>query len=378
MSGPAGEGLGSNTLSLLLPYLIFSYGLGALADRSDNRRLLIAVTLVRGLLLLIIPTVLTSFGATGIIIPMSIFSLSACTVLSSILDFAILPRLAINNQQLRRANATVVSITTCSTLAAVSIAPVLSEVCLPNESLRIAALFYFVAMVIFWMLDRSKTEIAVRSEGATEELSNLFKTKKGSISIFRLSFLAYAAQGIFYSLFLVFCIQNTQFNNGAASNIFATLAFGFLAGAVSLLTFLKKFKPSSLLGYSTICGAISCIFFLALGNTPWALKVFLLSIGTVCATILISINMLLQKEFNANVRGKIIGAILSLTAAIYTVAAFAIEQITIQFSAFTIIKIVAGAWLVLVSLALLSSRALQNRWRRARQKNKSKLSSKTA
>lgn len=378
MSGPDGQGLGSNTLALLMPFVLFSYGFGALVDSRDNRKLLIFTSALRGLLMIGIPTVLVSFGATGIIIPSTIFALCMCTVSSSILDFALVPRLLSRFEQSRSANAALLLVNTSATLSAVVCAPALAEIWLPHESLRVAALMYFLAMVFFWSMSRSSTAALSPIGGDQQDLAKLFRVKKGSIALFRMSFILQLAHGIFFSLFLVFCIQNTQFNNAQISNIFATLATGFIAGAIASLTFLRRTKPSRLIGYSTLCTALACLIFIAIGNTSSLLRLFLLTVGTAGATTLISINSLMQKEFGANVRGKVYGAILSLTAAVYTLTAVGIEQITIQYSAHTIIKIICGAWLFCVGFTAITSTGLKARWHKARRKGKSKLSSKTA
>ncbi len=378
MSGPDGQGLGSNTLSLLMPFVLFSYALGAQADNQDNRKLLITTTLIRGLLLLCIPTILTSLGATGPIVPLSIFALSTCIVICTILDFALLPRLANSTKQLATANAISLLTITTATLAAVSITPFLSDIWLPHETLRMAAILHFVAMVLFWTLDRTRTKILPRSINETEELANVFKIRKGSISVFRLGFFAYVGQGIFYCLFLVFCIQNTQLNNAQSSNIFATLALGFLSGAIACLTFFRRIRPSALIGYSTALAALACLLFVTVGSNSTALRTFLLIMGTTGATTLICMNSLLQREFNCNVRGKVYGAILCLATATYTLAAVGVEQVATHYSALTIVRVMAAGWLSYVVLVALSSDGLKTRWRKARRQHRSKLASKAA
>ncbi len=377
MSGPDGQGLGSNTLSLLMPFVLFSYALGALADNHDNRKLLIAITLVRGLLVLSIPTILTSFGATGAIVPLCIFALSTCIAICTILDFALLPRLSNGTRKMRTANAISLFTTTTAILAAVSIAPLLSDIWLPHDTLRMAAVFYFVAMCLFWTMDRTKTKIFPRSVNDTEELANVFKIRKGSISMFRLGFFAYVGHGIFYCLFLIFCIQNTQLNNAQSSNIFATLAWGFLSGIVASLTFFRRFKISALIGYSTALAAIACLLFATVGSNSTSLRIFLLIMGTTGATTLICINSLLQREFNRNVRGKVYGAILCLATATYTLAAVGVEQVTTHYSALTIVRVMAAGWLSFVILVAINSNGIKTRWRKARSKRKSKLSGKS-
>lgn len=373
MSGPDGQGLGSNTLSLLMPFVLFSYGLGALADNRDNRKLLIATTVVRGLLVLSIPTILTSFGATGAIVPLSIFALSACIVICTILDFALLPRLSNGTKQLRTANAISFFTITAATLAAVSIAPLLSEIWLPHDTLRLCAILYFVAMFLFWTMDRAKTKISPRSVNETEELANVFKIRKGSISVFRLGFFAYVGHGIFYCLFLTFCIQNTQLNNAQSSNLFSILAWGFLSGIVASLTFLRRFKPSALIGYSTALAAIAALLFATAGSNSTSLRIFLLIMGTTGATTLICINSLLQREFNCNVRGKVYGAILCLATATYTLAAVGVEQVATHYSALTIVRVMAAGWLSFIVLVAISSNGIKSRWHRARGAQKTKL-----
>lgn len=378
MSGPDGQGLGSNTLALLMPFVLFSYGFGALVDGRDNRKLLIITSALRGVLLIGIPTILMSVGATGIIIPATIFVLCTCTVICIILDFALVPRLLSRLGLSRSANAAVLLVNTTATLTALMCAPALAEIWLPQESLRVAALLYFLAMVIFWTLNRSLTASPTSEVDGQQDLTNLFRIKKGSVALFRLSFLAQLTHGIFFSLFQVFCIQNTQFNNAQALNIFATLATGFISGAIASLTFLRRTKPSHVLGYCSLASTIACLLFIAIGNNSSALRLFLLTVGTAGATTIISVNSLMQKEFSANVRGKVYGAILSLTAAVYTLTAVAVEQITIQYSALTIIKIICGAWLFCVGLAAVTSTGLKVRWHKLRRKRESKLSSKTA
>ncbi|MBS1954040.1 MAG: MFS transporter [Cyanobacteria bacterium SZAS-4] len=378
MSGPDGQGLGSNTLSLLMPFVLLSYALGALADNQDNRKLLIYTTLIRGLLVLSVPTILTLFGATGVIVPSSIFTLSACVAICTILDFALLPRLSDSSKQLRTANAISLFTITAATLAAVSIAPTLSDIWLPHDTLRVAAVLYFVAMCLFWTMDRTKTKILPRAVNQTRELANVFKVRKGSISIFRLGFFTYVGHGIFYCLFLIFCIQNTQLNNAQSSNIFAILAWGFLSGVVASLTLLRRFKTSSLIGYSTALSALACLLFATAGNNYTALRLFLLIMGTTGATTLICINTLLQREFNCNVRGKVYGAILCLATATYTLATVGVEQITTHYAALTIVRVMAAGWLVFVVLVAISSNGLKTRWRKARCERKSRLSGNSA
>lgn len=361
-----------------MPFVLFSYALGSLADNQDNRKLLIITTLVRGLLVLSIPTILTSLGATGAIVPLSIFALSTGIVICTILDFAILPRLANGTKLLGKANAISILTTTAATLAAVSMAPFISEIWLPHDTLRMAAILYFVAMLLFSTLDRKRTKILPRSINQTEELANLFKIRKGSISVFRLGFFTYVGHGIFYCLFLVFCIQNTQLNNAQSSNIFATLALGFLAGAFARLTFFRQLKPSTLIGYSTALAAVACLLFASAGSNSTSLRTFLLIIGTTGATTLICMNSLLQREFNCNVRGKVYGAILCLATATYTLAAVGVEQVTTHYSAVTIVRVMAAGWLSYAVLVALSSNGLKRRWRKARREHRSKLSSKAA
>jgi fucose permease len=233
-------------------------------------------------------------------------------------------------------------------------------------------------MFFFWTLDRTKTKVFPRSINETEELANVFKIRKGSISVFRLGFFAYVGHGIFYCLFLVFCIQNTQLNNAQSSNIFATLACGFLSGAFASLTFFRRIKPSALIGYSTALAAMACLFFVTVGSNSTSLRIFLIIMGTTGATTLICMNSLLQREFNCNVRGKVFGAILCLATSAYTLAAVGVEQVATHYSAVTIIRVMAAGWLSYVILVALSSNGLKSRWRRTRRQHQSKLSSKAA
>jgi predicted MFS family arabinose efflux permease len=378
MSGPDGQGLGSNTLSLLMPFVLFSYGLGAQADSRDSRKLLLVATAARGLLVLSVPTIFTSFGATGSLVPISIFAISIGIVIGTLSEVTLLPRLVLTFSDLRKANAISLLVATASTLAAVTVAPFLTEMWLPHETLRLSAIFYFLAMFCFWTIPRQTIETQPRHSNDTEELANLIKAKKGSISLFRMLFLTQVAHSFFYCLLLVFCLQNTQFNNGQASNMFTNIALGLMSGSIASLTFLKRYRPGSMIGLGTLLSALACLVFIIAGNTGAALKMFLLTMGTASGITLVSIQLLLEKKFNRHVRGKIYGAILALSTAIFVLSAVTVEQLTVQYSVFTIVKILAASWLIYTSVIAASSNGLKSRWRKRRLRQKSKLSSKTA
>ncbi len=360
MSGPDGEGLGSNTLALLLPFVLFSYAFGAQADRHDNRKLLISITVVRALLVLIIPTMLMSLGATGPIIPLSVFALCTCSAFCSVLNFGIIPSLAIDPKHLRPANAAALLTTTTATLAAVSTTPFLSEIWLPHETLRFAAIVYFVAMFFYWTLDRSKTQKIQIVSNDTMEVATFFKIHRNAISIFRLGFFLHFGHGVMFWLFLVFCLQNTQLNNAQSFNLFAAIAVGFVIGSVLSLTFTKHFRGSSLIGYSTLIAAASCTIFVLLGTNLW-MRYFLIIIGTTGATTLIAIDAIMQKFFNGKLRAKVFGAILCLSTGGFAIATVCTEQLTTHYSALTILRGIAAGWLIYTLLVVLTSKKLRNK-----------------
>jgi predicted MFS family arabinose efflux permease len=360
MSGPDGQGLGSNTLSLVLPFVLFSYAIGSVVDRTNNRKLLITVTVARALLVLSIPTILTSLGATGPIIPLCISTLCACIAFSTITNFGVIPRLVTAHTQLRSANAASLLTAATATLFAVSISPFLAEIWLPHETLRFASVLYFIAMFFFWTIDNTRTKTISAAADDIKEVAKALHENNGVISIFRLALFAHIGHGLFYCMFLVFCLQNTQLNNAQSFNIFATIALGFLAGAVASMTWIKQIKASSTIGFSTMAAAIACLLFSILGSNATWMRIFLLIMGTTGATALIAIDLLLQRQFDHKVRAKIYGAIVCLSAAAYTIAIVGVEQIATRYSALTILRGIAVGWLSYAFLVALSSKKLKN------------------
>ncbi len=373
MSGPDGQGLGSNTLALLLPFVLFSYGFGAQVDRHDNRKLLISVTVVRALLVLIIPTLLTWIGATGPIIPLSVFALCSCIAFCSVLNFGIVPRLATEPQKLRQANAATLLTTTAATLAAVSATPFLSDIWMPHETLRFAAIVYFIAMYFYWTIDRSKTQKILVVSNDTQAVATFFKIHRHAISIFRLGLFLNFGHGVMFWLLLVFCLQNTQLNNAQSFNLFAAVAVGFVTGSVLSLTFTKHFRGSSLITYSTLIAAASCTVFVILGTNLW-MRYFLLIIGTTGATTLVTIDSIMQKVFNSKLRAKVYGAILCLSTGGFAITTVCLEQLTTHYSAITILRATAAGWLIYTLFVLLASKKLRNKLFKPNQAAQSKAS----
>ncbi|HEY9677424.1 MAG TPA: MFS transporter [Drouetiella sp.] len=378
MAGPDGQGLGSNTLALLLPSVLFAYVFGTFIDKNDQRKFLISTTLLRGIFLLTLPTVLTMTGATGPTIPLSIFILSSFIAADVITNFAIIPKLVTASIQLRRTNAFVLIMNGAITLFVILQAPSLADYWLPHESMRLCAALYFAAMCSFWAIDRSKTKPAVITSNDMKELAEFFQTKTGAISLFRLGFFTHVGHLIFYALFLVFSLQNTQLSNAQSVSLYTSAAVGFCVGGLLSLTFFNNFKASSVLALGTLIQALNCVIFAASGNSNLALKIFLFLAGTTGATTIIAIDTLLQKKMSANVRAKIYGAIVCLSAGAYTIAAVGVEQIATQYAAVTIFRATAAGWLAYATVVALGSNALRRKMFKPKMKALEKQASKTA
>lgn len=375
LSGPDGQGLGSNTLYLLLPYILFSYAFGVLVDSTNLRKLLVATSALRGLAVLAAPTILTAMAAWSPLIPGFIFVLSICLSLSAILDFTVCPLLASSKRDWGAANAARLLASTLATMLAINVAPIVSVMWLPHETLRIAALFYFTSMFLYWTLNRQKLEVPnFDKDGASGQtsqvqmLASFFKSKASAITMFRLSFGVLTLSGIFYELFLVFCLQNTQLNNAQSITMFSAVALGSIAGGFSAVKLLKVYRPSLIIGYSLLIASVACLLCSFFPLNGILVRVFLTIMGTTSATSIAAIDTLIQRIFAAPLRGKIFGALLSLTALVFTAATLSVEQITMHYSAQTIVRMVSASWLVLAIVGAFTSSGFKKRWRQARRR----------
>ena len=334
LSGPAGEGLGSNTVSLLLPFVLLSYALGAQADRFSKRKSLVVISILRVLIVLVIPTILVTLGAAGPIIPLCIFILCSCIAFCSTLNFAIAPELT---NKFKKANACILLTMTAATLAAIAVSPFISEIWLPYETLRFAAIVYFIAMFAFWTM-RTTSENK-RPGNDLQQVMLHFRSHKLALGFFRLAAFLHFGNIFVYSMLLIFSLQNTQLNNTSAVNLFASIATGFAAGAILMLGPFRSVRASRLISNSTVVAAILCGAFGLFGSLDW-LKYFLIALGTAHATILITMDSITQSSFAPHIRGKVYGAMISLASAAVLMAIVLVEQVTIRYSAVTIIRFV--------------------------------------
>lgn len=335
LSGPAGEGLGANTVSLLLPFVLLSYALGAQTDKFSKRKSLIMISMIRALLVLVIPTILVTLGAAGPIIPVCIFLLCCCTAFCASLNFAIVPELT---SRFRKANASILVTATVATLAAIAISPFIIEIWLPYETLRFAAIIYLIAMFAFWTMRSNGKKINPTGNDLQQVVSH-FRSHKLALGLFRLAYFLYFGNILLYSMLMIFTLQNTQLNNASAVNLFTAIATGFAAGAILMLGPLRSLRASRLISISTVAATILCVAFGLLGSLDW-LKYFLIALGTAHATILISVDAVMQSAFAAHIRGKVYGAMLSLAYAGVLLAILIVAQVTTRYSALTIMRFI--------------------------------------
>jgi len=330
LSGPGGEGFGSKSIVLLLPFLLLAAPAGFMADKWDRRRSQIALSLLRALLVLSVPTLLTYQLASTTTVTVCLFCLLSFVAVSIP---SYLVSLQENSKNTIAVYAGAMLLDLLATIAAVFIFATLSNFSFPHETLRICAIFYLISMFIWWT-----TRARAPVQPGNVSFLGYIKMHKFAAPCLRLIFLCDALCGLLYINFYLFCLQNVQLANEDTGKIFLTIACGFLSG--TLIAIWSKTPAKQMLKFFLLESLIIYAFFCAAGSHELLLAFSFLA-GLSGACVFLHANAQAQKLVPRQLRGQVIGARISVTTAILLASSLSAEQLAIRYSGLTLMKILS-------------------------------------
>jgi MFS family permease len=167
---------------------------------------------------------------------------------------------------------------------------------------------------------------------------------------FRLICLCDALCGLLYLNFYLFCLQNVQLTNEDAVKVFLTIACGFFCGA--LLALWSKRPAKQTIKFFLLESLIVYVLFCLAGSHE-LLPTFSFLAGLSGACIFLPANSQAQKLVPRQLRGRMMGARISVSTAILLASALSAEQLAMRYSGLTLMKILSLESAVLCILVIL-------------------------
>ena len=366
LSGPAGEGFGSKSVVILIPFIFMSIPAGLLADRLQKRRILIASNLLRALLVLGLPTLFSYQLPSSTSVSVCIFALLSLIALSvspylTLLQLQVMRRdkAEIGN---RASNADLaytaaILVDLAATALIVSVFPLLSTIWMPQETLRICTVAYLVSMFGWWM-----TKPVAKTSGET--IARYFVRHSYALPALRLQCICDALCGLLYVDFYLFCLQGIQLGNEDTTKLFLCILAGFFFGAlisiIRVASIMSTMPDRQLIKWLLLQTLILCSFF-AWAGTHQLVGPFAFFAGLSSASLFLRSNLQTQKLVPIHLRGQFTGARICLSTTILLASALSAEQMALRYSGLTVMKILSIESAVLCVLLILFRKNVSQR-----------------
>jgi MFS family permease len=300
--------VGGVLMAKAAPALVFGLFAGVAVDRYDRKRIMIACDLLRGLLVLTIPLLLT-FGLPWVYVAVALVSAVGTFFLPA--HSSVVPEIA-SNEELAAAN----SMLAISSYAAMAVGFASGGFIAAGASIEWAfyvnALSFFVsaALIAGIAIPKHEASAATSSESVLRNLrtgvtflwaNDLLRSLiivAGGITL---------VAGLHNALQLPFAIQAL----GASEAVFGLLQAASLVttvvGAFLMATFANRLREGQWLIIAIIGVGIAEIFFALSQTIPWAV-VFVMISGLLASPYLIAARLVIQRQTTREIRGRVSSA----------------------------------------------------------------------
>ena len=226
--------VGAATISRLLPYVLLGPLGGAIADRYPRRTVLVAGSLLRLILMLVLAAIVASDGPVALVIAVVALA-SAAGSAERPAALSLLPRL-VGEGRLGPANALLHTVQDLAVVIGPAIGAALLAVAAPSASFIVNGATFAVSAALFATLGRHKAEISpAASRGLTAGLFDGIRTARGTQFVLPLFIVVamveftYGAQTV---QLVVYADQSLGLGEGGYALLLAACGFGGLVSAL--------------------------------------------------------------------------------------------------------------------------------------------------
>ncbi|HTX68437.1 MAG TPA: MFS transporter [Thermoleophilia bacterium] len=356
-----GSALGTGGVFALytLPWVIFGAFSGVVVDRTDKRRLMIAMDVVRAVLVLVVPFLATRSLSSVFVLAFVIASLG---VLFEPAKLAIVPEI-VPAEQLLRANSLLSTGENLTEILGSAVAGLLLVAVGTSVTFQLDALTFAVsALALVLMRYRAPArDAAEKVAGAfwrelNEGLSFL-RRDPGVRANTTMIVVCVAGLGAVYPLTFLFAVNVLNGGAGVFGALEAIISAGFLVGSLALVALATRVhKGRVMIGGLLAMGA--CLALVPLTGSVWTAAVPFVLFGIANAVVLIAVDTFLQQSVPEGMRGRVLGTRFMLTQGTYAVSVLAggalagVVDVRVLF-------VVAGAIVAVSGLVGLASREVR-------------------
>jgi len=307
------------TFVFFLPYFLFGWFAGVVADRWSRKYVMIVADVARCVIVLILPAwvvwQVTSKGAELqqqdlLLAVMPLMALGLFAAFFSPARSALLPQL-VRDRQLTRANSFISGLGTIAALCSQVVGGVLAQIS-PMLNFRTdAGTFAASALLVAGIKPPAGPARKRKAEAvgrAVREGLRYLRTHRRAAELTLLAATFWTAAAIFSSVLPSVVFRRYELNYAWLGAMRGTLATGMLSGAL-VLAYLSDSIRGEFVNFLAFVGAGTALVAFAWADTLYAGIILAFLVGAAGAGLLISVNTMLQRIVPNRWRGRIFGLV---------------------------------------------------------------------
>jgi DHA3 family macrolide efflux protein-like MFS transporter len=318
-----GSTLGTGAVFALytLPYLFFGAAAGVLVDRFNRRRVMVAMDVLRACLALLVPLVA---GWSLPLVYVLSFAIATCGVLFEPARLAIVPEL-VPVGRLLRANSLLATTENLTEILGFALGGVLVAVLSTAAAFRLDAASFALSAVCLFLIRYQAPARAAAEHTARAFFSELheglsfLRHHRGLLLNTAMILASIVGAGASAPLGFFLAVRVFGLDTSAFGALEASMGVGFLVGSLLLAALATRARK----GWIMIAGLIAMGLFLALvalTHTVWQACIPYALFGVANAAAIIAVDTYLQETVPERLRGRVMGARMTLTQGTYALA----------------------------------------------------------
>jgi MFS family permease len=357
-----GSTLGTGAVFALytLPYLFFGAGAGVLVDRFNRRWVMVAMDVLRACFALLVPLVA---GWSLPLVYVLSFAIATCGVLFEPARLAIVPEI-VPPGKLLRANSFLATAENLTEILGWALAGVLVAALSTATAFRLdSASFAVSAVCLILMRYRAPVRAAAeRTAGAfmTElrEGLSFLRHHRGLLLNTAMILASIAGIGASAPLGFFLAVRVFGLDTSAFGALEAAMGIGFFVGSLLLAALATRTRK----GWTMIAGLIAmglCLALVAVTQTVWQACIPYALFGIANAAAIIAVDTYLQEAVPEGLRGRVLGARLTLTQGTYALGVL-VSGALASVVDIRILFVAAGALIALPAVAGIFSPSIRD------------------
>ncbi|OGH98436.1 MAG: hypothetical protein A2039_08470 [Candidatus Melainabacteria bacterium GWA2_34_9] len=357
LGGHSGSEMSKILFFFILPSLLLSPLAGALSDRFSRKTLMVLSNLFRACLVFIIPVLLFSKSSTHL--HTMVYAFSFLIGSGSAFFFpakqSALPNL-VKSEHLQFANALNAGTSTIAILLGAVITGLYISKFGLDKSLWVNGFVYLTSAVIISLISFNNSSVASKVTPKTDISTgikfvfNYLKTHKNTRRLIILSILLTLVTASFFNTLTSVSTDYYHIDIAGLSKLKAMLGVGMILGTFVVGFAGKYARTSTILACSFIAVFLTTAT-AQMVTTYYLAWIWLVLIGIANASMVITIDTILQKATPDRIRGKIFGLKSTLTSLVFLATTWGVSELVLTTSPFKIFKFVSLTSL-LIALAV--------------------------